>query len=77
MKETTPQCIANCLKTIKGSHPLYRSFGLDMVDSARQNVKTQIVGQLATYYPNVSLNNARIVGASINGHFQYTIEVTQ
>ena len=75
MKENTAQCIANCLRTSQGSHMLYRTFGLEVVDGMNVPMRRDILIQLSTYYPEVSLNNVTVSKADIGGKFEYTVDV--
>lgn len=75
MKESTAQCIANCLRASKGSHVLYRTFGLEVVDGMNVPMRRDILIQLSTYYPEVSLNNVTVSKADIDGKFEYTVDV--
>lgn len=75
MRENTAQCIANCLMTSQGSHVLYRSFGLEPVDGMNVPMRRDILIQLSTYYPDVSLNNVAITKADIDGRFEYIVDV--
>lgn len=75
MKESTAQCIANCLRTSQGSHVLYRTFGLEVVDGMNVPMRRDILIQLSTYYPEVSLNNVTVSKADIDGKFEYTVDV--
>lgn len=75
MRENTAQCIVNCLRTSQGSHVMYRSFGLEPVDGTNVPMRRDILIQLSTYYPDVSLNNVTISKADIDGRFEYTVDV--
>ena len=75
MKKSTAQCIANCLRTSQGSHVLYRTFGLEVVDGMNVPMRRDILIQLSTYYPEVSLNNVTVSKADIDGKFEYTVDV--
>lgn len=75
MKESTAQCIANCLRTSQGSHVLYRTFGLEVVDGMNVPMRRDILIQLSTYYPEVTLNNVTVSKADIDGKFEYTVDV--
>ena len=77
MKEDTAHCIANCLATNRGSHALYRGFGLSVVDEANAPMRRDILIQLSTYYPDATLNNVSITRAETNSHFEYKIETSE
>ena len=74
MFENQAQCVANCLKTQLGSHVLYRGFGLDVVDATNPPMRRDILIQLSTYYPDVTLSSIAITTADINGNFEYLVE---
>ena len=74
MFENTSQCIANCLKTQAGSHVLYRGFGLNVVDATNPPMRRDILVQLSTYYPDVTLSNTSITQVNNNGSFEYIVE---
>ena len=75
MKESTAQCIANCLRTSQGSHVLYRSFGLEPVDGVNVPMRKDILVQLSTYYPDVTLNDVTVSKVETNGRFEYNVDV--
>lgn len=74
MKEDVSHQIANCLKTQQGTHVLYRSFGLNVVDATNTPMRRDILIQLSTYYPDVTLNDVQITQVNYNGNFEYIVE---
>lgn len=75
MKESKAECIANCLRTSLGSHVLYRSFGLEPVDGVNVPMRKDILVQLSTYYPDVTLNDVTVTRVDLNGQFDYNVDV--
>ena len=75
MFESTAQCITRCLKTQEGSHVLYRSFGLNTVDATNSPLRRDILIQLSTYFPDVTMNNLEIIQTNSNGSFYYTVDL--
>ena len=75
MKESISHCIANCLRTQQGSHVLYRTFGLNVVDGTSVPMRRDVLVQLSTYYPEVTLNNVTITKVESNGTFNYDVDV--
>ena len=75
MFENTQNCIANCLKTSLGSHVLYRGFGLNTVDVTNPPLRRDVLIQLSTYYPDVTMNNINITQVNNNGNFEYIIDI--
>lgn len=74
MKESVSEQIANCLKTQQGTHVLYRGFGLNVVDTTNPPMRRDILIQLSTYYPDVTLSNTSITQVNSNGNFEYIVE---
>lgn len=75
MKESKAQCIANCFRTTKGSHVLYRTFGLEAVDDVGVPMRKDILIQLSTYYPDVTLNDVTVTRAEADGQFEYIVDI--
>lgn len=73
MKESVSEQIANCLRTQQGTHVLYRGFGLNVVDTTNPPMRRDILVQLSTYYPDVTLNNVQITQVNNNGNFEYIV----
>lgn len=74
MKESVSEQIANCLATNKGSHVLYRGFGLNVIDGTNVPMRRDILIQLSTYYPDVTLNDVTVTRVENNGHFEYKVD---
>lgn len=74
MKESVSEQIANCLRAQAGTHVLYRGFGLSVVDSTNPPMRRDILIQLSTYYPDVTLNDVQITQVNNNGNFEYIVE---
>lgn len=75
MFESTDQCISNCLQTDLGSHVMYRSFGLNEVDKPNAPVKRDVIVQLSTYYPDVTLNSIECTEVNGKGMWVYNADV--
>lgn len=75
MRESTAQCIRNCFNIELGTHPMYRNFGLNVVDAANAPVQRDVLVQLSTYYPEVSLSDLRITKVNGAGQFEYQINI--
>lgn len=74
MKESKAECMRNCLQITRGTHVLYRSFGLDPVDDMNIPMMKDVLIQMSTYYPDVTLNDVIINKVESNGQFQYTVD---
>ena len=54
MRESIGQCIVNGLSCRKGSHVLFRNYGMDATDQVGRLRRGQVVSLLKAYYPDVS-----------------------
>ena len=52
MNEKIDESIVNCLRTVRGSMPMFRRFGLDATDSIGRIKPADIQEQLARFYPD-------------------------
>jgi hypothetical protein len=53
MAENTQQRFANCAKTRRGEHILFRSFGLDVTDRRGTLTRSDVMDQIDMYFPNI------------------------
>jgi len=54
MNEKVDESIVNCLRTAKGSLPLFRNFGLGVTDQVGRIRRSQIQAQISEYYPEIT-----------------------
>ena len=69
------ELVANLVKTERGTHVLYRSFGLSNVDSPSTITRTTVQNEVSRWYPDVSVITCTCTNATNSGHFEYEIEV--
>lgn len=62
MAENTSERFANCAKTMRGEHILFRSFGLDVTDRAGKLTRADILDQIDAFFPNVRRANITQTG---------------
>ena len=75
MRENTLECIGNCLRVLRKSDVIYRNCGLDEVGGALSRARRNVLVQLSTYYPEVSLNNLTITEFNEKGQKYYTVDI--
>lgn len=63
-------CVVQCLKTMRGSYPLFRGFGMDAVDQVGAIRRAQIQRQISAYYPDITG-----VKMSRNEQGKYIVEI--
>lgn len=74
MREDVSHQLANCLKTQQGSYVFYRGYGLSVVDATNPPIRRDILVQLSTYYPEITLSDVTISKVESNGSFEYIVE---
>lgn len=76
MNEKIDQCILNCITTERGSLPMFRSFGLGVVDQSGRIRRSQIQDQLSKFYPDIDgltvTPNGDTYNVSIRGRYYET-----
>lgn len=72
----TGKNIVNMIKTRRGEHPLFRSFGIGaVVDEPNRVTRAQIQAECAKWYPGARVKSVRTDSADIAGNFVYTVEI--
>jgi hypothetical protein len=64
MAENTQQRFANCAKTRRGEHILFRDFGLDVTDRLGELTRGDVMDQVEKYFPNV--RSAKVIRTGAN-----------
>lgn len=75
MAQNIAQNIANMVKTVKGEHVLFRSFGLDGVDSPNRLTRSALQVEVNRWYPSVIVDNVTVNRAGSDGVFEYGINL--
>lgn len=80
MFENVKQSIQNGLQVTKGSHVLYRDYGITGIDDNNPNIRADVSLMISTYYPTVSLTDAQIVSTVDDigrGQFKYSLNLRE
>ena len=72
--DKTGSCIVNMLNTRRGTHPLFRTYGLNDTDGAPIS-RASMQSEIAKWYPQARIRAFSVVSAEISGRFEYKIEV--
>lgn len=70
MPKNTEKCFANCMKTRRGEHLLFRSFGLNVTDRIGRLTRADVLSQVEAFYPNVEK-----VNITQTSDTEYTVEL--
>lgn len=73
MFESKAQSIGICTQTTAGTYALYRSFGCNATDEPLPPMRRYVVEQLASFYPDVKLNQVQI---TLNNDGRYTVNLS-
>lgn len=74
MFESTGECVVNMLKTRKGTHPLFRSFGLSNVDDITPITRSTLAVEVAKWFPGNRVKSLELSGNE-RGEFSYKVQV--
>lgn len=80
MFENIKQSIQNGLQVTKGSHVMFRDYGITGVDDNNPNIRADVALLVSKYYPTVSLTDAQIVSTvddTGNGQFKYSLNLRE
>lgn len=75
MAQNIAQNVANMVKTAKGEHVLFRSFGLDGVDSPNRLTRSSLQVEINRWYPAVVVDNVTVNRAGSDGIFEYSVKL--
>lgn len=57
MNDNIDKCVVNCIRCVRGSHTLFRGFGLNVTDQVGRLRRAQIQQQISAYYPDITSLN--------------------
>ena len=70
------QCVLNACRCRKGSHVLFRGFGLNAVDEPAKNPRLELAKLFQTYYPEItSFKITPKTGDFESGSFNYDVVI--
>lgn len=72
---STGDLITHLAKTEKGTHILFRDFGLTGTDEASILTRTSIQNEVSKWYPEARVKSCEVVSSTVEGHFEFNIEV--
>lgn len=75
MAQNIAQNVVNMVKTVKGEHVLFRSFGLDGVDSPNRLTRSSLQVEINRWYPDVVVDNVTVNRAGSDGIFEYNVKL--
>lgn len=76
MSQNTGQNIVNMITCRAGEHCMFRSFGMGgVVDEPNRITRNALQVDVNRWYPGVVVRSVDVKKASIDGHFEYKIDV--
>lgn len=67
--------ICNMIECRRFEHPLFRSFGCGQVVDAKPITRGELTVECAKWFPTVTVKSIDVVKASIDGSFEYNINL--
>ena len=73
----TGQLVVNMVKTEKGTHPLYRDFGLAETDESTVLTRTSVQSEISKYYPGAYGKSLTVNEVQADVSFEFDINVEE
>ena len=73
----TGSLVANMVKTEKGTHILYRDFGLAETDESTVLTRTSVQSEISKYYPGAYVKSLTLNEVQADGSFEFNIDVEE
>lgn len=79
MRESTNtgQLAVNMVKTEKGTHVLYRDYGLTETDEATVLTRTSVQSEISKYYPGAYVKSLTLSEIQADGSFEFNIDIEE
>ena len=73
----TGQLVVNMVKTEKGTHVLFRNYGLAETDDVRSLTRTSVQSEISKYYPGAYVKSLTLNEAQSDGSFEFNIDIEE
>ena len=70
----TGKLVVNMVETEKGTHILYRDYGLSETDESTVLTRTSVQSEISKYYPGAYVKSLTLNEVQADGSFQINIE---
>ena len=69
--------VVNMIKTERGTHVLYRDYGLSETDEATVLTRTSVQSEISKYYPGAYVKSLTLNEGRTDGSFEFNIDVEE
>ena len=73
----TGQLVVNMVKTEKGTHVLFRGYGMSETDEATVLTRTSVQSEISKYYPGTYVKSLTLNGGQTDGSFEFNIDIEE
>ena len=73
----TGELVVNMVKTEKGTHVLYRDYGLSETDEATVLTRTSVQSEISKYYPGAYVKSLTLNEVQSDGSFEFNIDIEE
>ena len=76
-KTNTGLLVVNMVKTERGTHVLFRDYGLAETDDATVLTRTSVQSEISKYYPGAYVKSLTLNEAQADGSFEFNIDIEE
>ena len=73
----TGELVVNMMKTERGTHVLYRDYGMSETDEATVLTRTSVQSEISKYYPGAYVKSLTLNEVQADGSFQFNIDIEE
>ena len=73
----TGSLVVNMVKTEKGTHLLFRDYGLAETDDATVLTRTSVQSEISKYYPGAYVKSLTLNEGRADGSFEFNIDIEE
>ena len=75
--QNTGKLVVNMIKTERGTHVLFRDYGLAETDEAAVLTRTSVQSEISKYYPGAYVKSLTLNEVQADGSFEFNIDVEE
>lgn len=73
----TGRLAVNMVKTERGTHVLYRDYGLAETDESTVLTRTSVQSEISKYYPGAYVKSLTLNDVQADGSFEFNIDIEE
>lgn len=75
--QNTGSLVVNMVKTEKGTHVLFRDYGMSETDEATVLTRTSVQSEISKYYPGAYVKSLTLSEGRADGSFEFNVDIEE